>query len=82
LTWAQFDVPLGKAAEGRRSPKCWRDFQQRLNYAKRLGVRQSSGALSVDKLSTGFSHGLLYAVTNKMNALFSQKSVSIRVIRG
>jgi hypothetical protein len=34
-----------KAAEGRRSPRRWREFQWHTNFAERPGVRQSSGAL-------------------------------------
>jgi len=37
-----------KAAEGRRSPGRWREFRRRTNGAKRLGVRQPSGALETD----------------------------------
>src|ERR1035437_9904266 len=35
----------GKAAEGRRTPRRWRVNRWLPNHAKRLGVRQSSGAL-------------------------------------
>jgi hypothetical protein len=35
----------GKAAEGRRTPRRWRVDRWFPNHAKRLGVRQSSGAL-------------------------------------
>jgi hypothetical protein len=34
-----------KAAEGRRTPKRWREFRRLPKSAKRLGVRRSSGAL-------------------------------------
>jgi hypothetical protein len=35
----------GKAVEGYRSPRRWRETRRHTNRAKRLGVRQSSGAL-------------------------------------
>jgi len=34
-----------KAPEGWRTPGCWRVFQRPLNLAKRLGLRQPSGAI-------------------------------------
>ena len=34
----------GKAVEGYRSPRRWRNFRRLPNRAQRLGVRQSSGA--------------------------------------
>src|ERR1035437_4544065 len=44
-SWQWKPCYRGKAAEGRRSPKRWRAERRRLNGAKRLGVRQPSGAL-------------------------------------
>ncbi len=44
---------LLKAAEGRRSPRRSRESRWRTNAAKRLGVRQSSGALV---LTTSLNH--------------------------
>jgi len=45
LNFLEYLVRREKAEEGRRSPRRWRVFRQRPNRAKRLGVRQSSGAL-------------------------------------
>src|ERR1035437_9971698 len=45
-SWQWKPCYRGKAAEGRRSPKLWRAERRRPKYAKRLGVRQSSGALA------------------------------------
>ena len=39
-----------KAAEGRRTPGCWRGFETVALIAKRPGVRQSSGALEQQKV--------------------------------
>jgi hypothetical protein len=65
---AQFDLLLGKAAEGRRKTLC--ATRRFLKYAKHLGLRQSSGALPADETSAKFPHELLCA-NDKMNCYIS-----------
>ena len=55
---------LGKAAEGRRSPRRCAQHDDSLKSAKRLGLRQSSGVLQEDEMSARFPHELLYANDN------------------
>src|ERR1017187_2903864 len=55
---------LGKAAEGRRSPRRCAQHDDSLKSAKRLGLRQSSGALQEDEMSARFPHELLCANDN------------------
>jgi hypothetical protein len=52
---------LGKAVEGPLQSKTLCATRRFLKQAKRLGVRQPSGALQADEKSTRFPHELLYA---------------------
>jgi hypothetical protein len=62
----------GKAAEGRRSPGRWREFWRRTHGAKRLGVRQPSGALKIPLVAGAFG----VTVSAAMKTLSAKAKIS------
>ena len=72
---------MGKAVEGHRTPGRYARRDDSLKYAKRLGLRQSSGALPEAKMFARFPHELLCANDN-LNCHIRQTPGSPSCARG